>query len=74
MTNWDSSQIYKDGSTYANQSMSYTTLTKENQGVEQDGGGVRGCADLLPKNTFKKNTSTCKMTCMEHQLNAGRRT
>ena len=28
MTRWDSSQVHKDGSTYANQSMSYTTLTK----------------------------------------------
>ena len=27
MTRWDSSQVHKDGSTYANQS-SYTTLTK----------------------------------------------
>ena len=26
---WDSSQVHKDGSTYANQSTSYTTLTKE---------------------------------------------
>ena len=26
---WDSSQVHKDGSIYANQSMSYTTLTKE---------------------------------------------
>ena len=29
MTRWDSSQVHKDGSTYANQSMLYTTLTKE---------------------------------------------
>ena len=29
MTKWDSSQIHKDGSTNANQSMAYTTLTKE---------------------------------------------
>uniref|UniRef100_A0A8D1QUG8 Reverse transcriptase domain-containing protein n=1 Tax=Sus scrofa TaxID=9823 RepID=A0A8D1QUG8_PIG len=28
MVRWDSSQVHKDGSTYANQSMSYTTLTK----------------------------------------------
>ena len=28
-TKWDSSQVHKDGSTYANQSMSYTTFTKE---------------------------------------------
>ena len=26
---WDSSQFYKDGSTYTNQSTSYITLTKE---------------------------------------------
>ena len=25
---WDSSQVHKDGSTYANQSTSHTTLTK----------------------------------------------
>ena len=41
--------------------------------VEQDGGGVRGCAHLLPQ-THQKNTSTCKTTHTEHQLNAGRRT
>ena len=29
ITKWDSSQVHKDGSTYANQSTSYTTLTKE---------------------------------------------
>ena len=29
MTKWDSSQVHKDGSTYANKSASYTTLTKE---------------------------------------------
>ena len=29
MTRWDSSQVHKDGSTYANQSTSYTTFTKE---------------------------------------------
>ena len=29
MTKWDSSQIHKDGSKYANQSRSYTTLKKE---------------------------------------------
>ena len=29
MINWDSSQVHKDGSTFANQSTSYTTLTKE---------------------------------------------
>ena len=29
MTKWDSSQVNKDGSTYANQSMSHSTLTKE---------------------------------------------
>ena len=73
MTNWDSSQIYKDGSTYANQSMSYTTLTKENQGVEQDGRIIRGCTHPLPQ-THQKNTSTCKTTFTKHQLNAGRRT
>ena len=28
-TKWHSSQVHKDGSTYANQSASYTTLTKE---------------------------------------------
>ena len=28
-TKWDSSQVHKDGSTYANQSTSYTTLTKK---------------------------------------------
>ena len=28
MTKWDLSQFHKDGSTYKNQSMSYTTLTK----------------------------------------------
>ena len=28
MTKWDSSQVHKDGSTYANQSVSHTTLTK----------------------------------------------
>ena len=27
-TRWDSSQVYKDSSTYTTQSMSYTTLTK----------------------------------------------
>ena len=27
-TRWDSSQVHKDGSTYTNQSTSYTTLTK----------------------------------------------
>ena len=29
MTRWDSSQVHKEGSTYGNQSTSYTTLTKE---------------------------------------------
>ena len=29
MTKWDLSQVHKDGSTYANQSMWYTTSTKE---------------------------------------------
>jgi len=29
MTKWDSSQVHIDGSTDANQSISYTTLTKE---------------------------------------------
>ena len=29
MTRWDSSQVHKDGSTYANQSTSDTTLTKK---------------------------------------------
>ena len=29
MTRRDLSQVHKDGSTYANQAMSYTTLTKE---------------------------------------------
>ena len=29
MTRWDSSQVHKDGSTYTDQSTSYTTLTKE---------------------------------------------
>ena len=28
MTKWDASQVHKDGSTYTNQSMPYTTLTK----------------------------------------------
>ena len=28
-TKWDSSQVHKDGSTFANQSMSYTTFTKK---------------------------------------------
>ena len=28
MTKWDSSQVHKDGSTYANQLLSYTILTK----------------------------------------------
>ena len=28
MAKWDSCQFHKDGSTYANQSASYTTLTK----------------------------------------------
>ena len=28
-TKWESSQVHKDGSVYANQSMSYITLTKE---------------------------------------------
>ena len=28
MTKWDASQVHKAGSTYANQSMSQTTLTK----------------------------------------------
>ena len=31
MTRRDLSQVHKDGSTYANQAMSYTTLTKEKQ-------------------------------------------
>ena len=42
-------------------------------GMEQDGRGVRGCAHLLPQ-IHQKNTSMCKMTLTEHQLNAGRRT
>ena len=46
---------------------------RENSGREQDGGGVRGHTQLLPQ-THQKNTSTCRMTCTEHQLNAGRRT
>ena len=29
MTKWESSEIHKDGSTYANQSVSHTTLTEE---------------------------------------------
>ena len=29
MTKGDSSQVHKDGSTYTNHSLSYTTLTKE---------------------------------------------
>ena len=29
MTVWDSSQVHRDGSTFANQSMYYTTLTKD---------------------------------------------
>ena len=29
MTRWDSFQVHKDGSTYPNQSTSYTTLTKK---------------------------------------------
>ena len=28
-TKWDLSKVHKDGSTYTNQSTSYTTLTKE---------------------------------------------
>ena len=28
-TKWDSSQVHMDGSTYADQSMSHTTLAKE---------------------------------------------
>ena len=28
MTKWDSSKVQKDGSTYANQSISYTTVTE----------------------------------------------
>ena len=40
--------------------------------VEQDGGGIRGSAYLLPQ-THQKNTSKCKTTHTEHQLNAGRR-
>ena len=35
--------------------------------MEQDGGGIRGCAHLLPQ-THQKNTSICKTTCKEHQL------
>ena len=38
----------------------------------QDGGRVRGCAHPLPQTHKKKNSSTCKMTCTEHHLNAGR--
>ena len=34
MTRWDSSQVHKDGSTYATQSMSYTALTKEINGIQ----------------------------------------
>ena len=41
--------------------------------VEQDGGGVRGRAHFLPQ-TRQKNTSACKTTHTEHQLNADRRT
>ena len=39
--------------------------------AEQDGGGARGWAHLLPQ-TRQKSTSTCKMTRTEQQLNAGR--
>ena len=42
-------------------------------GAEQDGRGLRGHVHLLPQ-THQKNTSTCKTTRTEHQLNAGRRT
>ena len=31
MTRWDSSHVHKDGSTYANQSTLYTSLTKESK-------------------------------------------
>ena len=45
---------------------------KKLRGAEQDGGGVRGHAHLLPQ-THQKNTSTCKTAHTEHQPNAGRR-
>ena len=45
---------------------------KKLRGAEQDGGGVRSHAHLLPQ-THQKNTSTCKTAHTEHQLNAGRR-
>ena len=41
--------------------------------AKQDGGGVRGHTYLLPQ-THQKNTSTCKTTHTECQLNAGRKT
>ena len=41
--------------------------------VEKDGRGVRGHTYLLPQ-PHQKKKSTCKTTCTEHQLNAGRRT
>jgi len=42
------------------------------RGVEQEGRRVRGHALFLPQ-IHQKNTSTCKTTHTEHQLNAGRR-
>ena len=47
---------------------------KNSEGAEQDGGGVRGHAHLLPQTYKKKNTSACKTTPTEHLLDAGRRT
>ena len=40
---------------------------------DQDGGGVRCCAHLLPQTHKKKPTSTCKMIHTEHQVNTSRR-
>ena len=46
---------------------------EHSQEVGQDGRGVRGRPHLLPQ-THKKNTSTCKTTRKEHQLNTCKRT
>ena len=48
-------------------------LEKGREEADQDSRGVRRHAHLLPQ-THQKNTSACKMTHMEHLMNAGRRT
>ena len=44
MNKWNSSQIHRGGSTFANQSMSHTTLTevKNHMIISIDDPGVRG--------------------------------